>query len=579
MSIAAGTQAPDARPGHGLSVLWRRQLDRYPDTARRMTYLGITVLATITLYYENYVMGAVSTKVMAGFGMSFRHFVLMLVASNLLGAFASLFAGIADRWGRANLVAGGLVLTGVMTAFLIPNAGNATTFVIGVCAIGFVEGMALVATPALIRDFSPQVGRASAMGFWTMGPVLGSLVVTLVSSNTLDSHPDWAYQFKLCGYVGIVVALVALLWLRELSPRLRDQLMVSLRDRALVEARAAGIDPEELEKGQWRQMLHPRIVGSALGISLFLTLYYMFVAFLVVYFATTFGYTEQRANSLANWFWAPDAIALVVVGVVSDKFRVRKPLMLVGAAVAIVGSVLFALASTDKSTSYGHFAALFVIISAGMGTAYVAWMAAFTETIEKRNPAATATGLAVWGWLLRLVVCLGFVLLPVIVPATSTLVDHGSQVSEIAATYPTQVGVLSKVDPRTLTALGANPADKAAGAKAVSELTGVPVAQLGDPAHAAAVQQATAALGSMAKIPSADIAYLSKYGADVTQASADNPGQWRTWWWICVACEFLLLPCIFLMTGRWSPRKAKQDAAEHEAMVARELAAMHSSQA
>ena len=33
--------------------------------------------------------------------------------------------------------------------------------------MGFVEGICLVATPALIRDFSPQVGRATAMGFWT----------------------------------------------------------------------------------------------------------------------------------------------------------------------------------------------------------------------------------------------------------------------------------------------------------------------------------------------------------------------------------------------------------------------------
>jgi MFS family permease len=417
------------------------------------------------------------------------------------------------------------------------------------------------------------------MGFWTMGPVLGSLVVTLVSSHTLDSHPDWAFQFKVCGYVGIVVAVVALVWLRELSPRLRDQLMVSLRDRALIEARAAGIDPERLEKGQWRQMLHPQIVGSALAVSLFLTLYYMFVAFIVVYFATTFGYTEQRANSLANWFWAPDAIALVVAGLISDKLGVRKPLMLLGAGVAIVGSILFAIASTDTSTSYGHFATLFVIISVGMGTAYVAWMASFTETIERRNPAATATGLAVWGWLLRLIVCLGFVLLPVVVPATSALVDHGAKVSQIAATYPTQVGVLTKVDPATLTALSANPADQAAGAKAVSELTGLPVAQLTQPANAAAVQKATAALASMKDIPAEDISYLGKYGADVTKASADNPGQWRTWWWICVACEFLFLPCVLLMVGRWSPRRAKQDAAEHEAMVARELAAMRSGSA
>ncbi|MGW7527335.1 hypothetical protein [Streptomyces sp. NPDC054783] len=43
----------------------------------------------------------------------------------------------------------------------------------------------LVATPALIRDFSPQLGRATAMGYWTMGPVIGSPVVTVVTSSTL----------------------------------------------------------------------------------------------------------------------------------------------------------------------------------------------------------------------------------------------------------------------------------------------------------------------------------------------------------------------------------------------------------
>jgi ACS family D-galactonate transporter-like MFS transporter len=73
-----------------------------------------------------------------------------------------------------------------------------------------VEGMALVATPALIRDFSPQLGRGVAMGFWTMGPVLGSLVVTEVSSRTLGSHPDWQYQFRVAGVVGLIVWAITL---------------------------------------------------------------------------------------------------------------------------------------------------------------------------------------------------------------------------------------------------------------------------------------------------------------------------------------------------------------------------------
>ncbi len=136
----------------------------------------------------------------------------------------------------------------------------------------------LVATPALIRDFSPQLGRASAMGFWTLGPVVGSLVVTEVSSNTLDAHPDWQYQFRICGIVGVVVFVIAFFGLRELAPKLRDQLMVSLRDRALIEARARGIDPEAaLQKGHWRQMLRWDIIGPSFAVAVFLLFYYIAV--------------------------------------------------------------------------------------------------------------------------------------------------------------------------------------------------------------------------------------------------------------------------------------------------------------
>ena len=39
----------------------------------------------------------------------------------------------------------------------------------------------------------------------------------------------------------MVVVVISFFFLRELSPQLRDQLMVSERERALVEARAQGI--------------------------------------------------------------------------------------------------------------------------------------------------------------------------------------------------------------------------------------------------------------------------------------------------------------------------------------------------
>ena len=58
-------------------------------------------------------------------------------------------------------------------------------------------------------------------------------------------------------------------------------------------------------------------------------------------------------------------------------------------------------------------------------------MAAFTETVEKHNPAATATGLAVWGWILRIVVTVSLAIFTLVVPATSILVDQGTRIAEM----------------------------------------------------------------------------------------------------------------------------------------------------
>ena len=48
---------------------------------------------------------------------------------------------------------------------------------------------------------------------------------------------------------------------------------------------------------------------------------------------------------------------------------------------------------------------------------------------------------------------------------------------------------------------------------------------------------------------------------------------------MCVGGQILFLPFIFIMKGRWSPRKAKQDADEHEAKVEAELAALQKADA
>jgi MFS family permease len=440
MNATAADTVPDR--GRGPSVLWRRQLDSYPDTTARTVYLAITVLATIMLYYELYVVGSVSTLMLANLHMSFTFFVVILAFGNLIGAFGSLFAGITDRWGRANLVVGGLLLTGVFTVVVIPASTNRWEFGIEYFVVGLIEGICLVATPALIRDFSPQVGRATAMGFWTSGPVVGSLIVAAVGSATVPAvvHNTrfWTHEYYICGVAGLVVFLIALIGLRELSPSLRDQLMVTMRDRALIEARAKGLDIEAALRHPWRQLLKADVIISSFAVAIMLLIYYTAVGFAVIYLTTVFGFTVKDANGLGNWNWGFNVIAVIVIGLISDYFRVRKPFMVIGAVVAGVMTVIYLL-QAGHHPSYYTLAIMLAILSFGLGVAYTPWMASFTETVEARNPALTATGLAIWGWIIRVVVFISFLIIPVVINSVTPLVNYGSTVSAYAATYKSQI--------------------------------------------------------------------------------------------------------------------------------------------
>jgi MFS transporter, ACS family, D-galactonate transporter len=558
----ATTTAPSPRPG-ALRRLWNRELPHYPTGAKRIFNLGLVVVLTIMMYYQYFLTAAVSGHILHEFKISFMFWIGMAVLGNVLGALASLGAGLGDKYGRANMVVASVIIIAALGVFAVPNAHSGAQFMTINILVGIVEGVALVAAPALIRDFSPQVGRGAAMGFWAIGPVAASLLVSLVVSNFSDSTP-WQHHYILCGIVGLALGVVALFSLRELSPALRDQLMVSVRDRALLEARAKGIDVEASLRHPFRQVLKFDIVGSALGIGFFMIVNFTLIAFLPIMFQTAFGFTQAAANSLGNWTWAANGITLLVVGFASDKLRVRKPFMLAGAIGGVLLTTTWALHLTQPQTSYTTFAFILAGVAICIGLVFGTWMAAFTETVEKRNPALTATGLSVWGMVFRFIGALTLFAGPHVVGAVTTIAQHGPTVKALATgTAPTltaaqnatvkaivgdptivvklkaaavknapELATAAKIDPATQAALKANPADPAARVKAVADVAGLPVTTVGrvltlgklDVSQLSAADQAflvangkqvKAAAGqlvALAKVPAADLKLLGTYG-------------------------------------------------------------------
>src|SRR5205823_2796166 len=313
-----------------------------------------------------------------------------------------------------------------------------------------------------------------------------------------------------------------------------------------------------------------------LALSSRLRFYYTAVGFSVICLATVFGFSLKDANGLGNWNWGFNVIAVVLVGMISDRFRVRKPFMVFGGILGAVMVVVY-LEQAGHHPGYYTLAIMLALLSLGLGIAYTPWMASFTETVEARNPALIATGLAIWGWIIRIVVFGAYLCLPLVVNTVTPLVNYGAQVSAYATQYKTELA-FATAHPAVLATISQNKA-------AINGVIAVaPDLQKVAP-HAADLQtiapyskQLTtiapyaAQLTALSKVPPGVFAYLKAHGADVQNAAAKTAGQWKTWYWICFGGIVFFLLSIPLLRGRWRTRDAKRNEAEHEAKVQEELA-------
>jgi MFS family permease len=593
MQKEAGTMTVSALPSprppirrRGISSLWDRDLVGYPSTPARLGYLSIVVLATIVLYYEAYAPGGVSPLILAHFHMSFLYYLNLLVVGSAFGAVATWLGGLSDKIGRANLVIWGQFIVALITLFGVPHAPSEIWYAVAVIAVGMIEGVVLVASPALVRDFSPQMGRASAMGFWTLGPVAGSLVVSIVANHTLGHLHPWQDQFVIAGITGLAMFAVSLVLLRELAPQIRDQRMVSVRDRVLIEAKARGLAVERMLSHPVRQMLRWNLISSALGVSLFLLIYYAAVGFFTIYFVTTYNMTTAQANGINTWGWAFNCGALVVAGVLSDRLRVRKPFMLVGALGSLAMTLVFVWEAKNAQITYYDLVVMVSVLFVFLGFAYAPWMAHYTEAIEAKNPALTATGLAVWGWTLRIVVALATLAVPHVVTSVTPLVQDAPAATQAAlleqgntylsrhetppASYVTQLKAVGPPGEAFALLLTHQPVPTTL----APQLTGLIDFGKAVGLYSAHEPVPASLTGALAK-SSPELSALYTQLTGLISAKSATPGQWQTWWWVDAGGQVVfVLVLLFGIRGRWRPSLARRDIEEYEKKVQAELAAV-----
>jgi hypothetical protein len=258
-----------------------------------------------------------------------------------------------------------------------------------------------------------------------------------------------------------------------------------------------------------------------------------------------------------------------------------------------------------KHPHTGYYANVLVIVllALSIALAYAPWMANYTEQVESHNPALTASGLAIWGWILRITVALSFLVLPYVITTSTVLVDNqGAEAPllaiQAAQSYaPTVSPPACNVKKAPATVIDALEATHEAGPKTLATLLSAcnSTGSLGSALDAAGglknpqvqgllafnplaldIQRGTpvsaATIESKVGVHSQNLASLLLAEQKLLPAQKTSPAEWRRWWTVCLIGMAVFGVLVFTMRGRWSPRAAKRDLDEHERLVTEALA-------
>ena len=254
----------------------------------------------------------------------------------------------------------------------------------------------------------------------------------------------------------------------------------------------------------------------------------------------------------------------------------------------------------DPHVGYYSNVMIMALLGITIGCAYAPWMANYTEQIESHNPALTATGLAIWGWTLRIVVAVSFLVLPRVITTSTTLVDNQQaattlQSIQAAVPYaPSATGCAAKpapasvVDalratgqpgPRTLATVIETCSQTNSLTSALTAAGGLSNPQVqallaySPLATAISNGQHVSAAEIQAKVGvhSQNLASLLVAEQKLVPAQAASAGEWKRWWLVCIGGQVIFLGLVFTMRGRWSPRAAKRDFEAHERLISEEL--------
>lgn len=252
------------------------------------------------------------------------------------------------------------------------------------------------AVNAALRDITPQMGRAMVYAWLSLAFTIGALLSAWVAARTIPVWPGWRPQFWIAGVFAAVTVLVLAIFYRDLSMRVRGQI---IRDRSDALAAAVGeagfADLEAAQRAGNLVYRDWRLWALSLAILFWSIAYFTVAMFVPTYFQQHFGIGAAEASDLTSYFWFVFTISVFVSGWLSDRLQVRKTVIAFGGIAT--GLCFLWAASRPLGTSYAALAVTWCITGWFSGFIYPAWCAQVSENAEAISPFGVARAFGITG--------------------------------------------------------------------------------------------------------------------------------------------------------------------------------------
>jgi MFS family permease len=295
------------------------------------------------------------------------------------------FSVIMDRWSRKKMIGMMAVtwsLATVVCAFT-KNFGQlfAARAVIGVGEAAYVPGGA-----SMISGLFPQRMRATLMGIFNMGGIVGS-AIGVMAGGYIAVHYGWRHAFGIVGLPGLLIA-VLFFFVRDYKPVNLD---VAVN--------------KETDSGEKRRMSRKEIIRQFTGTPALIFNYFAYAAamfygvaslsWLPTYLNRVDHLPMDQASAKVSLLFLMAAISGGLGGIVCDRWQKKRPnaRALVPAIACVLWALLnfaaFGLAETHSSRYY-------LLLAAGLfGAVYTAGGWALTQDLVHPGLRATSGSLNV----------------------------------------------------------------------------------------------------------------------------------------------------------------------------------------